>query len=217
MRLFKGIFPDCKSALPVILAILTWAAAANSQPAIPAFDVLLDDARKAHLAALGGIDGRPLDLRQLEDRVVLVSFFASWCPPCNAEFEHMKLLQFDHAADGLTVVAVNLFENFAGFEDDGKRLTRFLTRHAPVFSVVRGTAETAKLFGGVVRIPTVYVFGRDGRPRLRFVHAPGAKKTNPGLEELRAAVRNALGRSAAGLVPEPATPTPEAPPSPWSG
>ena len=65
------------------------------------------------------------------------------CTKCgrvyNTEFEHLNLLHLAHAGDGLTVVAVNQFENFSGFEDDGARLDRFLDRHQPVFSVVRGT------------------------------------------------------------------------------
>lgn len=161
----------------------------------------LDAPRIAHLTELVRLDGRPLDAARLQGRPVLVSFFASWCPPCNTEFEHMALLHLAHASDGLAIVAVNLHEDFGSFKDDGKRLERFLTRHKPVFSVVKGTAETAKLFGGVERIPTVYVFGRDGRMRLNFVHKPDAPpgERNPGLDELRRAVRDALGFGAASL------------------
>ena len=167
-------------------------------PASPLAAVSLDAARIAHLSGLAAVAGRPLDAAQLRGHAVLVSFFASWCPPCTAEFEHMKLLQLAHAAEGLTVVAVNLFEDFGGFADDGKRLATFLGRHQPVFSVVRGTDETAKLFGGVARIPTVLVFDRAGGPVMTFVHKEGARKTNPGMDELTGAVRNALGISAAG-------------------
>lgn len=162
-------------------------------------NVRLEPAQIAHLAKLAHIEGRKVDAARLAGRPVIVSFFASWCPPCNAEFEHMKLLHLAHAADGLAVVAINLFEDFGGFQDDGKRLSRFLGRHTPVFSVVKGTDETAKLFGGVKRLPTVFVFDRRGRARLHFIHAPGSKKTNPGLAELRRAVRDALGTGAAGL------------------
>ena len=161
--------------------------------------VRLDSGRIAHLAALKQIDGRKIDAARLTGRPVLVSFFASWCPPCNAEFEHMKLLHLAHAADGLEIVAINLFEDFGGFQDDGKRLNRFLGRHTPVFPIVKGTPDTAKLFGDVKRLPTVFVFDRGGHAVLHFVHATNSKKTNPGLGELRRAVRDALGIGAAGL------------------
>ena len=182
--------------LGVLLATIVLTGPVQASDAAP-----LDDQIRAHLLTLARIDGRAVTADQLDGRAVLVSFFASWCPPCNAEVEHMKLLHLDHAAQGLTVIAVNLFEDFSGFADDGKRLKRFLGRHQPVFSVIKGTDETAKLFGDIERLPTVFVFDRDGRARLHFVHAKGAKKTNPGMDELRRAVRNALGRSAAGRSP----------------
>lgn len=177
-------------ALAAGLALISAPAAADP--------VRLTAAQIDHLATLAHIEGRKIDAARLAGRPVIVSFFASWCPPCNAEFEHMKLLHLAHAADGLEVVAINLFEDFGGFQDDGKRLQRFLGRHTPVFSVVKGTDRTAKLFGDVKRLPTVFVFDRQGRARLHFIHARGSKKTNPGLSELRRAVRDALGIGAAG-------------------
>ena len=162
--------------------------------------VTLDAARIAHIAGLKQIDGRKVDSDRLRGKPVIVSSFESWCRPCNAEFEHMKLLHLAHAAEGLEIVAINLFEGFAGFDDDGKRLKRFLGRHTPGFPTV---TETAKLFGDVKRLPTVFVFvfDRQGKPRLHFVHGAGAKKTNPGLSELRSAVRDSLGFGAAGRSP----------------
>lgn len=177
--------------LAIIAGLISAAFPAAAAP------VRLDAEQIAHLAGLKQIDGRKIDARRLAGRPVLVSFFASWCPPCNAEFEHMKLLHLAHAADGLEIVAINLFEDFSGFEDDGKRLKRFLGRHTPVFPVVKGTDETARLFGNVERLPTVFVFDRQGRANLHFVHGKGAKKTNPGLDELRRAVRDAVGIGAA--------------------
>ena len=163
--------------------------------------VSLDRQRAEHLLSLKHVDGRPISAERVTGKPVIVSFFASWCPPCNTEFEHLSLLHQSHAADGLTIVAVNLFEDFSGFQDNGRRLKRFLDRHQPVFTILKGTAETAKLFGDVKRIPTVFVFDRQGKPRLHFVHAKNAKKTNPGMDELRRAVRDALGICTARKTP----------------
>lgn len=186
--------------LSVLAALLLAAMPGIAADAVMPDPTKLDAARISHIAGLKQLDGRKVDVNRLRGRPVIVSFFASWCPPCNAEFEHMKLLHLAHAADGLEVVAINLFEDFAGFDDEGKRLKRFLGRHSPVFPVVTGTAETAKLFGDVKRIPTVYVFDRQGNSRLHFVHGKGSKKTNPGLSDLRRAVQDSLGIGAAGRL-----------------
>lgn len=180
------------------IAVLLLAVAANPLPASANDDaVRLDAERTKHLLSLVRIDGRALTPDQLRGRAVIVSFFASWCPPCNTEFEHLNLLNLAHAAKGLTIVAVNQFEDFTGFDDGGKRLKRFLDRHQPVFSIVKGTQETARLFAGVKRIPTVFVFDRSGTARLHFIHAKDAARTNPGMDELRKAVQDALGLGAA--------------------
>ena len=56
----------------------------------------------------------------------------------------------------------------------------------------RVETRVAELFGPVTRIPTTFVFGRDGRPAMHFIHEQGASKTHASLGELRAAVAAAL-------------------------
>ena len=85
--------------LGVLLGTIVLTGSVQASDAVP-----LDDQRRAHLLTLARIDGRAMTANQLDDRAVLVSFFASWCPSCNAEFEHVKLLHLDHAAQGLTVI-----------------------------------------------------------------------------------------------------------------
>lgn len=182
----------------MLVAILSAAAAA---PAARAGTVNLDPELRTHLAGLEGIAGRDLSVRMLQQRAVVVAFFSSWCKPCDTEFEHLKILQLAHAAEGMTIVAVDIMENHgkAGMPPDTKRLKLFLDRHVPVFSVVKADSDTARLFGGITRLPTIFVFDRSGRQRYRFVSDPAAKKINAPLGELRGAVQNALGLGTAWL------------------
>jgi hypothetical protein len=92
----------------------------------------------------------------------------------------------------VTILAINIFENWSTFKNDGSRLDRFLQRTKPAFSVVVSDEATEDIFGGISRIPTTFVFGRDGRPVLHFIHEEGATKTNPDMAELRAAIDAAL-------------------------
>ncbi len=169
------------------VAGLLFLAAANCAAA-PAFT--LDDGRRSHLALLPLLRGHALDPTLLEGKVVVVTFFASWCPPCRAEIAHLNTLVGEFATDELVVIAVNVFEDF--WDEDATRMDRFLQAAAPAFRVVEGSEATKLAFGRVARIPTVYVFDRAGRAVMGFAHASGAVKANPSLEDLRATVAAAL-------------------------
>ena len=151
-------------------------------------EVRLDSALRDELLALDAISGElsPLDL---EDRVVVVSFFASWCPPCRTEFQHLNELEVEFG-DVVRVVAVNVFE--AWDDNDALRMQSFLEDTDPSFAVVVGTEAIKKAFGDVQRIPTVFVFDDLGTGVLHFIHKRGAEQRTVGIEELRAAVRAAL-------------------------
>jgi thiol-disulfide isomerase/thioredoxin len=182
------------------LAFLAALAAGTPASAGPALDT--PAARAAHLAALPALAGRPAMASDLRGRALLVVFFASWCPGCNDAFEQTRLAHLAHAANGLAVVAVNFGEDARGApEIREKRLADFLARHEPVFAVVRGSAETAAAFGGVVSLPTLLVFDRDGRQRFRFAATDAPGDATPGYDAIEGAIRNALGTGAAALPP----------------
>ena len=187
-------------AAPILILIL---AALAIPPAPSAAAPSLDAVRRLELSRLERLRGPALDPAALRGEAVLVSFFASWCPPCEREFRVLKKLDAAFHGRGLRIVAVNLFEGWGGRSDESK-LGAFLDRHDPSFTVLRGEGRSARLFGGVVRLPTLWLFAPGGRASLHFVHAQGAAKAYLTLEELKAAVEEALSAPAPAPVPAPA-------------
>ncbi len=57
------------------------------------------------------IPGPSLSLSSLRGKAVYLNFFASWCPPCNAEAPEIDQVQREYAARGLQVVGVDVLEN----------------------------------------------------------------------------------------------------------
>mgnify|MGYP003667599674 CR=1 FL=1 len=157
--------------------------------------VSLSPSLQARLVTQPSLVADKLTDGDLKDRVVLVSFFASWCPPCHEEFRHLNALHDEFGGKGLRIVAINRFEDYAGTRDGGARLARFLSDHAPRFSVIRGNDAIGAAFEDVRRIPTVYIFDRTGKKRFHFIHVEGATKMNPSLAELRAVLTALLGAS----------------------
>ena len=171
-----------------VFCLLLWLL---SPTALGDADIRLDADLRGRLAALAPVTGKPLEADVFDRKVVVVSFFASWCPPCRAEFEHLNEIFHEFAGYPVKIAAVNVFEEWPGTDNQG-RMARFLAEFAPQFAVLKGNETLRKAFSNVERIPTVFVFDRAGRPALHFVHARGAKKMNVEITELREAIWVAL-------------------------
>jgi len=164
------------------------------------------------LIPLPGFASEPADWTELHDMVsgaspikgskpaqipqvgpVVVTFFASWCPPCTDEFKHLNALATDENLDGGSIVAINLFEDFGGKKNPA-RMARFIKQTEPQFPLIAGTEEMRVAFGDITRIPTVVVYNRSGREVWRFVHERNATKTHVTLDELRQALQDATAQ-----------------------
>ena len=70
-----------------------------------------------------------------EGRPVLVTFHASWCPPCTEEFGHLNRIAANPAFADAQIVGVNVFEDFGGVKNP-ERMQHFPERIDPQFDLV---------------------------------------------------------------------------------
>jgi thiol-disulfide isomerase/thioredoxin len=104
-----------------------------------------------HIPAVQGV----VDADSLRGQVVLLDFWASWCVPCAKSFPWMSELSKRRAADGLTIVAVNL-DKRRELADD------FLEKHPAPFTVAFDpSGKVAEAFH-VSGMPSSVLIGRDG-------------------------------------------------------
>jgi thiol-disulfide isomerase/thioredoxin len=101
-------------------------------------------------------DGSRLELRA-PDRLTLVHFWATWCPPCRAELPALLALPDEHSLD---VVAVALDEEWSTVE-------RFLDGR-PLLSVYLGDSRKIQAVLGARSLPVTYLVQPGGRLQLRF-------------------------------------------------
>ena len=149
--------------------------------------------QRAHISELPSIltaEQTITDDIPFDDRVVVVTFFASWCPPCLDEFKALNAIKNKLGTDNITIVALNVFEEFD--DNDEVRMAKFLDNTQPEFRVLEGTDESRELFGGINRIPTLLVYDRTGNMAFNFVHKRGAKKQSVDESELLGAIEPLL-------------------------
>ena len=108
---------------------------------------------------LRSLDGRPVSLRDYRGKVVLVNFWASWCPPCVHEIPSMVALKRALAGKPFEILAVNLAE-------DAATVRAFLQQHPVNFPVLLDPEGRVIKAGRVFAYPSSYLIDRAGRIRF---------------------------------------------------
>ena len=113
---------------------------------------------------LQDLAGRSVESSKLAGQVVVVEFWATWCPPCRSTLSWLGQVERRYG-DRVTVVAVAVESE----EAQVRELTR--TLDAPIH-VVMGTDEIVAPFGTVTGVPLMMVFDQTGKRAAVFYGAP---------------------------------------------
>ncbi len=103
-----------------------------------------------------------VSLRQFRGQVVVLNFWASWCPPCIDETPSLVSMQQRLKAKGITVVGVSS-------DEDEQAYRRFIQEYGINFPTVRDPSEKVEHLYGTVKIPETYIIDRNGVLRRKFV------------------------------------------------
>jgi thiol-disulfide isomerase/thioredoxin len=114
------------------------------------------EAAKAPAWELSDPDGKPVKSSDFAGKVVILDFWATWCPPCKAEIPGFVELQEKYRDKGLVIVGVSL-------DEQGPAVVKpFMQQFQINYPIVMGDEKTAQDFGGVTAIPTTFIIDKAG-------------------------------------------------------
>lgn len=106
--------------------------------------------------AFSTLDGRMGTTDGLRGKVVLVNFWATWCPYCRHEMPAMQDFYKDYQGRGFEILAFSV-------DDDPAKVEAFMRENGYSFPALMATAEQTEAFGGISRLPLSFIVDKNGR------------------------------------------------------
>ena len=102
------------------------------------------------------LDGKTLVLADLKGKIVVVNFWATWCPPCRAEIPDFVEFYNQNKAKGLEIVGVSVDEMTP------QQLRPFVDKNKMSYPVALVNEKILKDYGPISAIPTTFVIDKKG-------------------------------------------------------
>lgn len=116
----------------------------------------------APVLVLKDLRGRALRLSDYKGKVVVLNFWATWCPPCRAEMPDLIRMQREYRSQGLQVVGITYPP------EEIAEVRQFVRKLGVNYPIALGTIETKSLFDETETLPLTIVIDREGKVRQRI-------------------------------------------------
>jgi peroxiredoxin len=111
--------------------------------------------KKAPGFTLKDLDNREVSLASLKGKVVLINFWATWCPPCKAEMPSLNMLYSEYKDRGFMVLAISM-------DRKEQEVIEYLKKNTFSFKVLLDPKMNATRYYGVFSLPTSFLIDRNG-------------------------------------------------------
>ena len=112
---------------------------------------------------LPDLEGNSLTLSDFKGRVIILNFWATWCPPCRREIPDFVELYEKYKDEGLVIIGVSLDRG------DSRSVKQFSKNYKINYPIVLGNVTVTQDYGGVRAIPTTFIIDRKGNVKEKYV------------------------------------------------
>src|SRR3989338_3929859 len=123
--------------------------------------VAQETGEKAKDFTLPDITGRNVSLSQYQGKVVILDFFADWCPPCSQEVPDFIDLERDYGNKGFSMIGIAV----VGLED----AKRFAQETGINYPVLIDDGNVSGIYGPIRSIPTTFVIDKSGNIAKKYI------------------------------------------------
>ncbi|SHK05647.1 TlpA disulfide reductase family protein [Rhodothermus profundi] len=124
------------------------------------------------------LDGSAFRLSDYRGSVIVLNFWATWCPPCRTEIPDLVALQQELGDQGLLVVGISL-------DEGGAEVVAPFARDFKInYPIVLDNGTIAEAYGGIFALPTTVIIDREGRMRYEVLGIFPTQAMRPRLEAL---------------------------------
>jgi thiol-disulfide isomerase/thioredoxin len=140
-----------------IIAILIAIASLNRNRSIASGTGQIEQAVPAPSWQLQDLNGKTVHSSDFKGKVVILDFWATWCPPCRAEIPGLVALQKQYGNQGLAVIGASVDEGGADMVGEAAQ------KLGINYPIVLADDNVQRAFGGITAIPATFIIDREGR------------------------------------------------------
>jgi cytochrome c biogenesis protein CcmG, thiol:disulfide interchange protein DsbE len=113
--------------------------------------------------SLRALDGTAVSLDDYRGQVVLINFWASWCPPCRVEMPGFERVYRERRDQGFVILGI------ATDAHAEAAIREFVSEHDITYPILLADRQVIVDYGGIRALPESFLVDRDGRIRHRVI------------------------------------------------